>query len=424
MIETKLFQINLIGIIASLFLLFLLYKKTLDLISILALTSAFYNLVIFNFKPWTFGFQIFFLFAIIFIILSLKNVLVNLKNKNKNKLILLTPVFLFFTVVLLGEIFAYLNEPQILVVRPQGSELKNSQEIFKFSRLNITQFLYLVFFFMIFISLIFQENVNYLKIFKFYLLGLNLNLLFQLFEIFSFSLYKDLPKFLINFSFTQDTIQRVYLKHFEFYRISGLFPAPSLLGIYLFIGMLILILFKENFSKKFYSVEFFILILSGLIGLSGTFLLSLIIILLILVFKEKKYSFLPFLFLFLPLTIYFLYRQTFTIRLQNALFSLKIFLKYPLLGIGIGSHFSDDLLTSFLANTGILGTFSFILIFLLPLIRSLKAKNNLLLKLSYLNLMPLILILLLWNSLNVNIFWLTLGIWYNKIVVNNVYSNR
>lgn len=413
MIDLAYFQLNILGILSAFLLLVFLFLKKIDILSILALTSSFYNLVLFNYKPWTFGFQIFFFFAIIFILASLKNLIVNLSSKNN--LILIAPVFIFLIIVLLGEIFAYLNGPQILVIRPQEGELRSAQEIFKFSRLNITQFLYLIFFLMIFLSSAFWKNLDLLKIFKFYLLGLNLNLLFQIFEIFYLKIKKDLPNFLINFSFTQDTIQKVYLKHFEFYRISGLFPASSLLGIYIFIGFLILILFKEQFTKKFFFAESIFLILSGLISLSSTFLLGLIIALLLLTLKERKFILLFVLLVVLISLLYLSYRQNIQLRLQNAVFSLKIFLKFPIIGVGLGSHFSDDLLTTLLSNTGILGFLSFLIVFLIPFLKSLKTKNELLLNLAKLTLFPLILILLIWHSFNINIYWLILGFWYNKI---------
>lgn len=414
MIEIYGFQINLFAIFISLILIILLCLKKTDLLSILAFTSPLYNLVLFNYKPWTFGFQIFFFFAIIFIFLSFKNFVINLKNKNN--LILLTPVFIFIFVIILGEIFAYFVQPPILVVRPPDNGPMIEREIFKFSRLNITQILYIIFYLMIFLCIIFQDKLELLKIFKFYLFGLNFNLLFQLLDFFYLKSESRLPTFLINLSFFQETVQRIILKNIEFYRLSGLLPTPSLLGIYLFVGFLILIFFKEYFSKKFLFFEFFILSLSGLMSLSVTFLLSLFVIFLMLLLQKRNFLFLILSLLFLVLLIYISSNKLSTnLRIENAIFSLKIFLRYPILGIGIGSHFSFDLLTTLLATTGALGFLSFISIFTIPLIKSLQIKNESLLNLMKLTLLHLILILLIWHGFNVNIFWLILGMWYNKL---------
>lgn len=411
MIEISNFQFNFFSIILTFILIILILFKKIDLASVLALTSSFYNFVIFNYKPWTFGFQIFFLFSIFFIIINLKN---SIKNFKKN-FIYTIPIFLFIFFILLSEIFAYFNKSTFLVIRPQKFKLESSYELFKFSRMNITQFIYIIFFSVVFLTIAFNEKLDFLKFSKFYILGLNINFLSQLFEIIYFKIYNSIPNFLINLSFCQETIQKIYLKNFIVYRFNGLIPSASLLGIYIFIGLLILFLFKEKFSKTIFLLEVFILILSGFLSLSNTFLLSLLIIMLFLFLKEKKPQLLLILFILIILSIYIGNRETLDIRMQIAIFSLNIFLKNPLFGIGIGSHFSSDLLTTLLSTTGIIGFLSFLFVFIIPILKTIKSKEIQNLNLMYINLLPLAVIFIIWNGLNINILWLILGIWYNEI---------
>jgi len=412
MIELGEFQLNLLGIFITALLLILLFFKKIDLISILALTSSFYNIILFNYKPLSFGFQIFFFFSILFILGSIPRLISEIRHK-KNFIVLI-PVSTFLFFCLISLIFAYFNKDDFFVIKPDDKLLEYTYQKYKFSTSNITQFLYILFFSSIFISAIFQKNIDLIKIFKFFILGLNFNFLAQIFEIIYFQFHKSIPPYLVNLSFSRETIQVLLLKNFSIYRFSGLLPAASLLGIYISLALFILLIFKDSFSKKFLIIESLILILSGFLGFSSTFLLGLLFVI-FLFLKNKKIFFIPIFIIMLLALTYTAYRDTIKIRMERFVFGLNLFLKYPLLGVGIGSNFSSDLLSALLSTTGILGTLSFLSIFLFPSIQTIKLKNNHLSKLMFTNLFLLFFSLIIWHGLNINIFWLLLGCWYNSI---------
>jgi hypothetical protein len=416
MIDLYPFQINLIGVGITFLLLFLLFFKKIDLVSILMLTSIFINIPIFNYLPWTFGFQIFFLFSIIFILLSFKNILYGLKDKNF--LILTTLLLIFISIVLISLFLAYKNKYNELVLQPPDNPNFSYYKISQFSRLNITQFLYLLFYLALFLSIIISKFDIY-RSFKYFLLGININFIFQIFEFLLHIFKKPLPLYLNNLSFLNETIQILYLKDLNIYRFSGLIPSSSMLGIYLSIALFLTLFFKGIFKNNHLRyLQIFIIFLSFFFSISSTFILGSLLIFIIYFYKFKKYITLLPIFVLILVLFYLFNRQTTEIRMQIFLTSINIFLKHPFLGIGWGSHFAD-FFSSLLANTGIFGFLSFLSIFIFMIAKTLKSKNETIYNLMNLGLLGLFLTGIIWNGININILWIILGIWGREVIFKN-----
>jgi hypothetical protein len=416
MIDLYPFQINLIGIGITFLLLFLLFFKKIDFLSILMLTSIFINIPIFNYLPWTFGFQIFFLFSIIFILLSFKNILYGLKDKNF--LILTTLLLIFIFLVSTSLFLAYKNKYNELVLQPSDNPNFSYYKISQFSRLNITQFLYLLFYLALFLSVI-TSKFDIYRSFKYFLFGSNINFIFQIFELLLHILKKSLPSYLNNLSFLNETIQILYLKDLNIYRFSGLIPSSSMLGIYLSIALFLSLFFKGIFKNNHLRyLQIFIIFLSFFFSMSSTFILGSLLIFLIYFYNSKKYITLLPIFILILILFYLFNRQTTEIRMQIFLTSINIFLKHPFLGIGWGSHFAD-FFSSLLANTGILGFLSFLSIFIFMIAKTLKSKNEIIYNLMNLGLLGLFLTGIIWNGININILWIILGIWGREVIFKN-----
>ncbi len=415
MIEILNFQFNLIGISITILLLTLLFFKKIDLISILALSSIFVNIPIFNYKPWTFGFQIFYFFSLLLIIFSLIKFMNYLKNKKY--LILTLLVSAFIIIVFISLILAYKNNYFEFVIRLPKEPNYPYFGISEFSRFNITQFLYLIFYFLLFLSLTITK-VDILKIFKFYLLGLNINLIFQILEAILFFNKKPLFYFLNNLSFANETIQTIYLKDLNIYRFSGLIPSSSMLGIYLTIGLFLILFFEDIFKNQLLKIlQVILIILSSILSISSTFILGSLLVLLVYILSKKKYVLLPFVIFLLLLLDYSFDRNTIDIRLQHILYSIVIFLRHPIFGVGYGTHFAD-FFSSLLSNTGISGFISFFLIFGYLFLLSIYQNKEHICNLMIISLISLFLTGIIWNGINVNILWIILGVWGRELMKN------
>jgi len=408
------FQINLLGFFVTFILLVLFLLRKIELIQILALSSIFINIPIFNYIPWTFGFQIFFFFSIILILLSFKDLI--LAFKNLNFLIIVALILLFILIVIISLFLGYKNKYYELVLRPPDNPNFPSYVIYQFSRLNITQFLYLIFYLALFLSIV-VSKFDILNIFKYFLLGININLIFQIYEVLLYIFKKSLPIFLNNLSFSNETIQILFLNNFNVYRFSGLIPSSSMLGIYLTVAFFITLIFENIFKNNTLRyLQIVIIFLSFFLSISITFVLGSIIIFLLYLFKTNRKLILIFLLIILIIAmIYLLNRQSTQIRMQNFLLSFNIFLKYPIFGIGWGSHFAD-LFSSLLANTGILGFLSFCSTFGFIILKTLKTKDKFKYDLMKLGLISLFLTGIIWNGINVNILWIILGIWTREVI--------
>ena len=410
-------QINLLGIAITFILFILLLLRKIDIISILALTSIFINIPIFNYVPWTFGFQIFFFFALILILFSLKNILLNIKNKNLFMFVLLVSLFVLIT--LISIILAYISKYEVLVLRPPDKPNFPYYQVYQFSRLNITQFLYLLFYLTLFLSIM-VSKFDILNVFKYFLLGININFIFQIFEILLHFFKKPLPNFLNNLSFSNETIQILFLRDLNIYRFSGLIPSSSMLGIYLTIGIFIALFFVNIFKNNWLRyLQIFIIFLSFLFSISSTFVLGALIVFLIYFYTNKNYLSIFLIIVLIPVLFYLFNRQTTEIRMQNFLYSFNIFLKYPIFGIGWGSHFAD-FFSSLLANTGILGFLSFMSIFIFMITKTLKIKEKINYDLMNLGLLTLFLTGIIWNGININILWIILGVWGREVILKNL----
>jgi|GEM_PF-2079131 len=411
-------QINLLGIAMTFILFILLLLRKIDIISILALTSIFINIPIFNYVPWTFGFQIFFFFALILILLSLKNIFLNIKNKNLFMFVLLVSLFVLIT--LISIILAYISKYEVLVLRPPDKPNFPYHQVYQFSRLNITQFLYLLFYLTLFLSIM-VSKFDILKVFKYFLLGININFIFQIFEILLYFFKGSLPNFLNNLSFSNETIQILFLKDLNIYRFSGLIPSSSMLGIYLTIGLFIALFFENIFKNNWLRyLQIFIIFLSFLFTISSTFVLGALIVFLIYFYTNKNYLSIFLILVLIPVLFYLFNRQTIEIRIQNFIYSINIFLKYPIFGIGWGSHFAD-FFSSLLANTGILGFLSFMSIFIFMITKTLeKIKEKINYDLMNLGLLTLFLTGIIWNGININILWIILGVWGREVILKNL----
>jgi hypothetical protein len=418
MIDTLNFQINILGLAITVILFTFLLLKKLELIPILALTSIFINIPIFNYKPLTFGFQIFFFFAIILILLSLKNIISAFKNKNFFILIFLISIFILL--VLISLILASKNIYYALILQPPDKPSFPYYKIFQFSRLNITQFLYLLFYVLLFLSVI-VSKFDMLKTFKYFLIGININFLFQIYEFLLNIFQKPIPIFLNNLSFLNESTQVLYLKDFNIYRFSGLIPTSSILGIYLTIALFLVLFFKDIFKEKIYrAFQILITLSSFAFSISSTFLLGSLLILLLYFYTNKNYLLLPLIFILLLASFYSFNRETIDIRLQAFLSSINIFLKYPIFGIGWGSHFAD-LFSSLLANTGISGFLSFSSIFIFMIAKTLQLKEKNIYNLMDVGLLSLFLTGIIWNGININILWIILGIWARELIFRKNY---
>jgi len=194
---------------------------------------------------------------------------------------------------------AWKNKYNALVLRPPDSPAFPYYKIYQFSRLNISQFLYLLFYILLFLSVI-VSKLDMLKAFKYFLIGININFLFQIYEYLLHIFQKQLPIFLNNLSFLNETIQVLYFKNFNIYRFSGLIPSSSILGIYLTIALFIALFFRDVFKNKFYqTLQILIIFSSFIFSISSTFLLGSVFVLLIYFCTNKNYLSLLFIFILL-----------------------------------------------------------------------------------------------------------------------------
>jgi hypothetical protein len=349
-------------------------------------------------------------------LLSFKNILYGLKDKNF--LILTTLLLIFIFLVSTSLFLAYKNKYNELVLQPSDNPNFSYYKISQFSRLNITQFLYLLFYLALFLSVI-TSKFDIYRSFKYFLFGININFIFQIFEFLLHIFKKPLPSYLDNLSFLNETIQILYLKDLNIYRFSGLIPSSSMLGIYLSIALFLSLFFKGIFKNNHLRyLQIFIIFLSFFFSMSSTFILGSLLIFLIYFYNSKKYITLLPIFILILILFYLFNRQTTEIRMQIFLTSINIFLKHPFLGIGWGSHFAD-FFSSLLANTGIFGFLSFLSIFIFMIAKTLKSKNETIYNLMNLGLLGLFLTGTIWNGININILWIILGIWGREVIFKN-----
>lgn len=354
---------------------------------------------ILSIKSITFGMPPAYYFGLLFILKEIFYVLKSGKIVKPNILLLLFILYSFFSLIMLS-----IFEGKIKVWH---AEIGNY--LLKIKIHNITQVLYLFFCFLVYF---FAKNFLQRKKGREEMIKKTINIqIFSLLFVCIFGLYQVLA---YHFHITPINIfnqrEGVYVsKAFMggFYRTNSVMPEPSMLAFYL-CPMIIFILFlSKDYLKINKNFLLVITLLTGIFTISTSFLFGILIIVFILSieflkFLKRKYlfnisiSFKEFALVFILtigviiLLFYFKLIERGLLILKSSIEKLKIenfsgkeridkFLtgirilkESNMLGVGFGTYRSTDLLSTFLANIGIVGFLLFLIYVLYSLIRTKK----------------------------------------------------
>jgi len=182
------------------------------------------------------------------------------------------------------------------------------------------------------------------------------------------------------------------------YAIQSTYREPSAMALFIFFLFILLILNKDFFSKKQLLIFTFLYLVFEFTTLSTTgFAMSLIILVFLIVFLLKGASIfriiisISVLILLFTFSIYFVNSKYFMYsinkikilsefnsnnsnlsvngRSYSILNNIMLSIKYPFLGVGLGSTASTSILASLLANIGIFGTLIYFLFLFLPKVK-------------------------------------------------------
>lgn len=358
-------------------------------------------------------------------------------KKNRYALHLFIVLFLcIFAYYIISQISCYLfdvklNKSLILITE---NTLKST-----FRTSHLTQHLYMMPGLLTFIYIyFFYEN----KYEKYIIYGLYLLVFYGFFEWIIFFIFRTPIEVFSNRTFgdgaSGSLIQTITVAGFNILRFKSLTGEPSM---YAFSVLPYLSLF-------FYKKKFFlslIIFISLMLSTSSSAIIGLIIIVIFYTFGElKKISkslkiskkfvvFITFLIIFLIISINFLndlFQSLFLkLNLENTSGLIRYFRFYnhlefwknlnwvnKIFGVGFGTIRSTDMFTTLLVNTGLLGLFFYIIIFLIPLLKLNNDDENKGFKIG-------LVILLIVTLSSVPEFsylslWIFVGLSYRKIKIN------
>ena len=322
-----------------------------------------------------------------------KNLAIRLP-KNKYQLKSLKLIFIFLVVVISTLIMPIIIDGDLRVHTGEtdnylyGGDFKLEFSFSLILRL-FPIILGLIFTYLLIINI--NKKYDLLKIITVFSFSIFFVSLWGFFQIFAFYSGLNFPDYIFNtmstdFMMESNTVFGNYYSNFP--RINSVTQEPSHLSLNLLSAIPILysiLLLKSN-SMKFnlYKIGFFgsIILLAlttsttAFLGLIILFFVSIYIIQKFEIFSVKRFLYSGILILFVVITLYFNVEiiQSFInqvlidkgdsssalVRLFTISESFEYFKKYPILGIGWSVATSDDLFVLFLANSGLIGLFSFL----------------------------------------------------------------
>lgn len=391
-------QIAIIGYFLIPLGIFLFFKDIKYLLYLIIFFSGFTATSIINFGS-NFSLQVGYYFGILFILKSFLLIY--------NKKMLIKPdkfLFLFMIISILSIIMPTLIKSKDIFIINQDSLATN---IF-FTKENITQLVYLLFCFILYCCMknYFYDNSSEIKTsIKILLYSTVVICLLGFYQEFAYIRHWEFDKFFRNgiHGNTQGGI--------SFVRLYSVAQEPSMLAYFLVPMLALSVSLEKNILK--YKIPFLLLIIStGIISTSTTFIVGLCALILKVTFdkliliinnikneNQKIGYILPIIFFIFIILLIIIINLNPSIKdiLINGSYSkfignnisgkersssfrihLNVAMQYPFLGIGFGTARSNDLLSTWLCNIGFIGTGIF-LFYLYKLITKLKNIS----KLSY-----------------------------------------
>lgn len=363
--------------------------------------SPFTAASIFSLNPVITGLQPVYFFIFLLIVNYVYKYFSNLKNSpvllmrglTKEQKIFCIAVLLFWGACLISLLMPVLFKNSVVI--NYSDYVKRALMLRK---LNITQFIYLTI--VLIISILTMINMKEDNIKKSIIAMIYVTFFTVIWGVFQFASYYlkiDYPYYLFNNNagYMQGWNQMIL----GVKRICSVSTEPSTFALYLLMMISLMIIFYTN---KYYIIPKYSLIIilistcfvtiltTSTTAYVGILFLIIVMILLnfIMVIKQKKkvgiqfLNYLKFIIIFLGLIYisYYCYLKVFHIdsktiidtfktvsinkissesgitRSSGALENIKLFLKFPLFGVGWGSTRSFDLITTLMANVGIVGT--------------------------------------------------------------------
>lgn len=278
-----------------------------------------------------------------------------------------------------------------------------------FSSSNVTQYIYILFSFVIYICVATYlcENKECIdKVIRVFMISIVSVCILGIIQELIYIILKDTQIFNTIFR-NNSNINTQGMG--DLLRMSSVFIEPSILSQFLSPALVIPLFYKNiNFKKRITIVS--IILICGILSTSTTFIVGLCIFILILLLNHidvKKISMSKLRILicsmFLLCSMFFivyiglknensfisdfyndmiskisLNNRSGVVRSSHLELHLKVGLKYPILGVGFGTARSSDLLSTWIANIGVITT-SIFFIYVIKLLRKLKQicnKNN------------------------------------------------
>lgn len=334
----------------------------------------------------------------LFILFIIRYIFIIIKNKNIVKPNIY--LFIFIIIAFISLIMPILLEGKsVIVLNPDDDYAP-----VKFTFQNITQYLYLIFGFTTYWItkdyLIKLNNQIYIKFIKIFLYS---SLFISILGIYQQIAYKlGLPFDEIFRQGVHGNIQT----YMGLIRVYSVFIEPSMYSIFIILSITICIYTTKDIFK-YKNILLLLLLINGIMSTSSTFFVGILIIGTVLVVEsiKLKYSqedrnfnkYILLIFTIVVLSILLISYINLDIisnmlqGIENKLkgegasamgrslafdTNIKVAFKYPLLGVGFGSVRSYDLISTWLASVGFIGTLVFIIFLVKNIIKLLKMKKK------------------------------------------------
>jgi hypothetical protein len=367
-------EITILGYLLIPIGIFLLFFKKDYLLFLVVFFSGFTGSSVINFSSITFSLQPSYYFGILYLLKHLIDIFFNTKSIVKPNKILF--VFLWFCLL---SLIAPLFIKEVVVLTPD-----NKYESVDLKLQNITQFAYLLYCFIIYWMVKDYLKSDFTKIKQITKVFMSSAIIITILGIYQeIAFVNNLPFDEIFRSSLHANIQ----PYENFIRVSSVAGEPSMYALFLVpIFALTLLIDKHTFYFK--NVLLILLIISGILSTSTSFLFGItFFIIIFLVDKLMKFNYkktdLRIIknFMFLSLVFGGITYIAFTVnekikllltddvikkitgenvsgmeRTQTMLYHLSISLEYPFLGVGFGSARSKELFSTLLVNIGYFGT--------------------------------------------------------------------
>ena len=316
-----------------------------------------------------------------------------LKLRRKDiKIVKIERSLLIFLISVIFSIFGPLYVDKNIILRSSKGLIEKYESISNLITLfHIFYILYFVSIYIVIKDLYYNQIITLNKILKIYYIS-----------FYSIVLYIILEKIALvtnNFDIFNKILRMDTSVAFQNYRLSGPNLEPSVLSIYLIFSFGV---FYFNGYKR----EALITLILGFFSTASTFILGIIFYCLLFLYrKQKQEIFKIIILLFISISFLLIYLKYFN---ENAIIhftsftnkimgggvsgstrskliydNFKIFLKYPLFGIGYGKILSNGLISNLSTTIGLMGTIAYIYYSLVNIsLKKVKNRNQIALKYS------------------------------------------